>query len=102
MLGMLVCMYLVFGIRDYTHYMCTLYNLCTYIICIQVALQMLKNNKPVNIGDHIPYVICAPIAAAASTTPTTNEDGMYKRVYMYHILLLYTSLYLSYYVHIYP
>ena len=25
---------------------------------LQVALQMLKNNKPVNIGDHIPYVIC--------------------------------------------
>lgn len=25
---------------------------------LQVALQMLKQNKPVNIGDHIPYVIC--------------------------------------------
>lgn len=25
---------------------------------LQVALQMLKANKPVNIGDHIPYVIC--------------------------------------------
>jgi DNA polymerase alpha subunit A len=24
---------------------------------LQVALQMLKANKPVNIGDHIPYVI---------------------------------------------
>lgn len=25
---------------------------------LQVALQMLKQNKPVNIGDHIPYIIC--------------------------------------------
>jgi len=25
---------------------------------LQVALKMLKENKPVNIGDHIPYVIC--------------------------------------------
>eukprot|EP00602_Paraphysomonas_sp_CaronLab_P000598 CAMPEP_0185022260 /NCGR_PEP_ID=MMETSP1103-20130426/4977_1 /TAXON_ID=36769 /ORGANISM="Paraphysomonas bandaiensis, Strain Caron Lab Isolate" /LENGTH=1359 /DNA_ID=CAMNT_0027554251 /DNA_START=80 /DNA_END=4156 /DNA_ORIENTATION=+ len=25
---------------------------------LQVALQLLKANKPVNIGDHIPYVIC--------------------------------------------
>jgi DNA polymerase alpha subunit A len=25
---------------------------------LQVALRMLKQNKPVNIGDHIPYVIC--------------------------------------------
>jgi len=25
---------------------------------LQVALQMIKNQRPVNIGDHIPYVIC--------------------------------------------
>jgi DNA polymerase alpha subunit A len=25
---------------------------------LQVALQMIKQNRPVNIGDHIPYVIC--------------------------------------------
>ena len=25
-----------------------------------VALQMLKDQRPVNIGDHIPYVICLP------------------------------------------
>lgn len=28
---------------------------------LQVALQMLKANKPVNIGDHIPYVICTQV-----------------------------------------
>ena len=59
---------------------------------------MLKNNKPVNIGDHIPYVICAPIAAAAaSTTPTTNEDGMY--THAYHILVQY--YYMPYHIHTY-
>lgn len=26
---------------------------------LQVALEMLKNNRPVNIGDHIPFIICA-------------------------------------------
>lgn len=25
---------------------------------LQVALEMLKQNKPVNVGDHIPYIIC--------------------------------------------
>ena len=25
---------------------------------LQVALEMIKQNKPVNIGDHIPYIIC--------------------------------------------
>ena len=29
---------------------------------LQVALQMLKANKPVNIGDHIPYVICTQVS----------------------------------------
>lgn len=35
---------------------------------LQVALQMLKANKPVNIGDHIPYVICTqgPVGATAA------------------------------------
>lgn len=28
---------------------------------LQVALQMVKANKPVNIGDHIPYVICVQV-----------------------------------------
>ena len=31
------------------------------LINLQVALAMLKLNKPVNIGDHIPYVICAQV-----------------------------------------
>ena len=30
---------------------------------LQVALQMVKANKPVNIGDHIPYVICVQVMA---------------------------------------
>ena len=33
---------------------------------IHVALRMLQNNKPVNIGDHIPYAICAQGADGAS------------------------------------
>lgn len=28
---------------------------------LQVALRMLADNKPVNIGDHIPYIICMPL-----------------------------------------
>ena len=30
---------------------------------LQVALAMLAANKPVNIGDHIPYVICKEVRA---------------------------------------
>ena len=37
---------------------------------LQVALRMIADNKPVNIGDHIPYVICMPPAA-----PGTAEAG---------------------------
>merc|ERR1712196_122535 len=29
---------------------------------LQVAIQMLKQQKPVNVGDHIPYVICTQTA----------------------------------------
>ena len=29
---------------------------------LQVALAMLKANRPVNIGDHIPYVICVQVS----------------------------------------
>lgn len=29
---------------------------------LQVALRMLKENKPVNIGDHIPYIICVEVS----------------------------------------
>lgn len=28
---------------------------------VQVAKQMLQNNRPVNTGDHIPYIICEPL-----------------------------------------
>lgn len=31
---------------------------------LQVALRMLAANKPVNIGDHIPYVICQQVRGA--------------------------------------
>ena len=34
---------------------------------LQVALQMVKANKPVNIGDHIPYVICVQVIELAVT-----------------------------------
>lgn len=36
---------------------------------LQVALKMLKENKPVNIGDHIPYVICKEHASNDSLSP---------------------------------
>ena len=37
---------------------------------VQVARMMLKNNRPVNTGDHIPYVITAPIEDESSDEPT--------------------------------
>lgn len=36
---------------------------------LQVALKMLKLNKPVNIGDHIPYVICKPEEGLEKSSP---------------------------------
>lgn len=36
---------------------------------LQVALKMLKLNKPVNIGDHIPYVICKAEDGAEKSSP---------------------------------
>lgn len=41
---------------------------------LQVALQMLKANKPVNIGDHIPYVICnQTVEGAAAANSMVNR-----------------------------
>ena len=43
---------------------------------LQVALRMIADNKPVNIGDHIPYVICMPVVSAAdAATPSTNTHS---------------------------
>ena len=43
---------------------------------VQVAKTMLKNNRPVNTGDHIPYVITAPVAEEGSEKPkaTTSTE----------------------------
>ena len=40
---------------------------------LQVALKMLKANRPVNIGDHIPYVICSKVGYRARRRG--REDG---------------------------
>ena len=40
---------------------------------VQVAKQMLKNNRPVNTGDHIPYVICEPLEEQKETNLTATE-----------------------------
>lgn len=40
---------------------------------LQVALKLLKANKPVNIGDHIPYVICNEVEAVTADTPVKDE-----------------------------
>lgn len=42
---------------------------------VQVAKMMLKNNRPVNTGDHIPYVITAPLdeGAEAAKSPSATE-----------------------------
>lgn len=42
---------------------------------LQVALKLLKENKPVNIGDHIPYIICNPPVVASTTTATSIANG---------------------------
>ena len=34
---------------------------------LQVALAMLKANRPVNIGDHIPYVICVQVSESVDS-----------------------------------
>jgi DNA polymerase alpha subunit A len=36
---------------------------------VQVAKQMLQNNRPVNTGDHIPYVICEPLGEPKEKNP---------------------------------
>jgi DNA polymerase alpha subunit A len=45
---------------------------------LQVALRLIKDNKPVNIGDHIPYVICCPPVVPSNTAdgaaPTSNAS----------------------------
>ena len=46
---------------------------------LQVALQMLKNNRPVNVGDHIPYVICSQGAeGAAPPQRARHPDDVYR------------------------
>lgn len=44
---------------------------------LQVALRMLKMNKPVNIGDHIPYVICneAELPAGNGDSKVDDKDA---------------------------
>ena len=42
---------------------------------LQVALKLLKANKPVNIGDHIPYVICNETEPITSETPVTEAEN---------------------------
>ena len=43
---------------------------------LQVALRMLAAGKPVNVGDHIPYVICCESAAPATGgSPGQATDG---------------------------
>jgi DNA polymerase alpha subunit A len=47
---------------------------------LQVALQMLKANKPVNIGDHIPYIICTQVRDAekeGNSAKTSAADRAY-------------------------
>ena len=44
---------------------------------LQVALQMLKANKPVNIGDHIPYVICTQVRLARTCCPNSTSQSTY-------------------------
>ena len=41
---------------------------------LQVALKLLKANKPVNIGDHIPYVICNEVEPVSADTPVKEEE----------------------------
>ena len=43
---------------------------------LQVALQMLKANKPVNIGDHIPYVICTTPVGASPAQRAHHPDDL--------------------------
>jgi DNA polymerase alpha subunit A len=43
---------------------------------LQVALQMIKANKPVNIGDHIPYVICTEPAGAPPAQRAHHPDDL--------------------------
>ncbi|CAM9549186.1 unnamed protein product [Ectocarpus fasciculatus] len=46
---------------------------------LQVALRMLKLNKPVNIGDHIPYVICNQTELPAG--PTDEKESTTDRAF---------------------
>jgi DNA polymerase elongation subunit (family B) len=42
---------------------------------LQVAKQMMAQGKPVNMGDHIPYVICAPDAGSEDSKKTTTSSS---------------------------
>jgi hypothetical protein len=59
-----------------------------------VALQMLKANKPVNIGDHIPYVICTqgPEGSQAAQRAYHPDDVMRAAPGEFCSLSLYLSL----------
>ena len=59
---------------------------------LQVALQMLKANKPVNIGDHIPYVICiqgpegsTPAQRAYHPDDVFRSNGQYTLDYEWYL-----------------
>eukprot|EP01040_Poterioochromonas_malhamensis_P001065 gene1065-1130_t len=46
---------------------------------LQVAMQMIKENKPVNIGDHIPYVICTQGAEGATAVQRAYHPDNIRR-----------------------
>lgn len=48
---------------------------------LQVALRMLANNKPVNIGDHIPYVICINSTKTDEDTKSQSSSLIASRAY---------------------
>ena len=46
---------------------------------LQVALKLLKANRPVNIGDHIPYVICNEEDAVEAASAESEEKASEKK-----------------------
>jgi len=48
---------------------------------LQVALRMLENNKPVNIGDHIPYVICLNSASEGEDAKSQSSSLIARRAH---------------------
>jgi DNA polymerase alpha subunit A len=54
---------------------------------LQVALAMIKANKPVNIGDHIPYIICLESEKENATAPQRayHPDDLRREPEKFHI-----------------